>query len=856
MNFVDFKYYDSTSDTPSIASVNVGTNEDRFAVLASVVAATVTINTLTLGGENLMPTSASGTGPSGFLLDAFAKTITGTGSLALASSATPVGVGKNYLLATFDGIASLRSAAAVGSGGVAGQPTATVTTVAGDVVVLMGNDLSIYDPTITPGSGATVLAGSGFFIALMKTATGTSTTINGTFSGGNRNWQGLVFVLTPTAGDPVITGPSGAAGAASSTANVAENATTGPTFTTDIALSGGYPTLTGTDASLWTLTTLSSTSWRVDPNPAKNFESPTDAGANNVHDVVFNASATVSQSCAITITNVNEAPVITSNGGGATASISIAENTTAVTTLTATDPDAGATLTWTISGGLDAAKFQITGGNLLRFITAPDFDVPGDSNGNNVYGVTVQVSDGTLTDSQDISVTVTNVTELPGAPTIGTAVAGNASASVTFTPPAAGTAPAVTSYTATSSPGGFTGTGAASPVTVSGLSNGTAYTFTVTATNPDGTGPASAASNSVTPAVGPTVNTHPTAQTAKIGATATFTAAATASSAPLTAQWQKDAVNISGATNTTSYARTGVVLGDHGALFRCTYSDAVGGPVFTNAAALTVAVTFINGPVPAQSGSVGSAASWDFSSFFAGGLARTFSVLLGALPAGMSQVGTTAVFSGTPTTAGSGTMVVSATDSATNSDLTGTISWTISSAGAAPAITVQPANQSVTAGATASFSVGATGSALTYQWRRNGTPISGATSSSYTTPTTTVSGGQANSGDLYSVVVTGDTAPAATSSNAELTVTPGLGATIISSVLKNNAGWVHALAPFRGYLRDVATGTQLLTKTGLTASQDGTIGFFDVSLAVGADYELRWDRTDTGERGWEIVRAI
>ena len=87
---------------------------------------------------------------------------------------------------------------------------------------------------------------------------------------------------------------------------------------------------------------------------------------------------------------------------------------------------------------------------------------------------------------------------LAGAPTIGTATAGALSASVTFTAPTY-TGSGITGYTVTSNPGGITGTGASSPVTVSGLTAGTAYTFTVTATTAAGQGPASAASNSVTP---------------------------------------------------------------------------------------------------------------------------------------------------------------------------------------------------------------------------------------------------------------------------------------------------------------------------------------------------------------------
>ncbi|MCU0818533.1 MAG: cadherin domain-containing protein, partial [Beijerinckiaceae bacterium] len=117
----------------------------------------------------------------------------------------------------------------------------------------------------------------------------------------------------------------------------------------------------------------------------------------------------------VTITNGNEAPVITSNGGGATASVSISENGTAVTTVTATDVDAGATRTFSISGGADAALFAInaTTGE-LTFIAPPDFESPADAGANNVYDVRVRTTDqGGLFDEQDIAVTITNVNEAP-----------------------------------------------------------------------------------------------------------------------------------------------------------------------------------------------------------------------------------------------------------------------------------------------------------------------------------------------------------------------------------------------------------------------------------------------------------
>ena len=91
----------------------------------------------------------------------------------------------------------------------------------------------------------------------------------------------------------------------------------------------------------------------------------------------------------------------------------------------------------------------------------------------------------------------------PGTPTIGTATAGNASASVTFTAPSYLGKPTGTTYTATSTPSDITGTSSTSPITVSGLSNGTAYTFKVKLGNGVATSLESASSNSATPVAPP-----------------------------------------------------------------------------------------------------------------------------------------------------------------------------------------------------------------------------------------------------------------------------------------------------------------------------------------------------------------
>jgi glucose/arabinose dehydrogenase len=101
----------------------------------------------------------------------------------------------------------------------------------------------------------------------------------------------------------------------------------------------------------------------------------------------------------------NQAPVFTS-----LAAASLAENSSgAFYTAAANDPEGGA-LTYSIAGGADATAFAMSG-NQLSFIAAPNYDLPGDTDGNNVYLVQLRASDGQAASTLDLQVTVTNSKE-------------------------------------------------------------------------------------------------------------------------------------------------------------------------------------------------------------------------------------------------------------------------------------------------------------------------------------------------------------------------------------------------------------------------------------------------------------
>ena len=154
------------------------------------------------------------------------------------------------------------------------------------------------------------------------------------------------------------------------------------------------------------------------------------------------------------------------------------------------------------------------GGQTGTGATSP-ITVTGLHNGDSyTFTVTATNAIGTGTASS-ASNAVTPEATVPGAPTGASATPGHGQATVSFTPPVSNGGSTITSYTVTAidsttpANGGQTGTGATSPITVTGLTNGDSYTFTVTATNGVGTGAASSASNTVTPASVPGAPTVP-----------------------------------------------------------------------------------------------------------------------------------------------------------------------------------------------------------------------------------------------------------------------------------------------------------------------------------------------------------
>jgi hypothetical protein len=324
----------------------------------------------------------------------------------------------------------------------------------------------------------------------------------------------------------------------------------------------------------------------------------------------------------------------------------------------------------------------------------------------------------------------------------------------------------------------------------------------------------------------PAIATQPSSKTVTVGQTATFSVAASGT-APLSYQWRKGTTWIAGA-NAASYTTLATTMQDNGDQFSVIVSNPIGSMtsaavmLTVNAAAVAPAIT----QQPANQ-TVNAGQTAMFSVVATGTAPLTYQWQRGTtnISGATSSSYTTPVTTSADNNAQFRVVVTNSAGNATSAAATLTVSTTP----VAPTITVQPADKTVTAGATATFSVTASGTApLTYQWQKGTTNVAGATSSSYTTPATT----GADSGSQFRVVVT-NSVSSVTSGFATLTVNAPVGPSITQQPANQTVA-VGQTATFSV----VATGTAPLSyqwQKGTTNIAGATTSSYTTPVTALAD---------------------
>jgi hypothetical protein len=433
-------------------------------------------------------------------------TTTAYGTTVVASPATATGAGNTSMSATLAGLSPntlyhWRVKAASAAGTSTGSDATFTTTKVAQTITFANPGAQNFGTTPT----LTATATSGLAVTFASSTTGVCTIT----SGG--------ALTTVTTGTCTINADQAGNGTYSAAPTVSQNFSV-------VAVVPGAPTIgtaTAGDAQVSVAFTV----------PSSNGGSAITGYTATSNPGGFTGTGTASPVTVTGLTNgIAYTFTVTATNGAGTGPASTASNSAtplAAQTITFADPGAqdfgtSPTLTATSTSGL-AVNFTsgttgvctITGGGMLTTVTTGTCTIHADQAGNGTYSAAP-------TASRSFPV----VAVVPGVPTIGAATAGDAQATVAFTTPVTTGGSAITGYTVTSNPGGFTGTGTASPITVTGLTNGTAYTFTVTATNGAGTGPASTASNSATPLAAQTI-TFADPGTQDFGTSPTLTATAT-----------------------------------------------------------------------------------------------------------------------------------------------------------------------------------------------------------------------------------------------------------------------------------------------------------------------------------------
>ena len=492
-------------------------------------------------------------------------------------------------------------------------------------------------------------------------------------------------------------------------------------------------------------------------------------------------------------------------------------------------------------------------GSTLTLTGATSATATADSSGNymftplptGTYGITPSRTGYTFTpSSQNVAVNGGNIAGVNftanalAAPTITTQPLNQTVTTgqmATFMVVAAGTAPL--SYQWQKNGTSILGANSSTYTTPIATSSDNGAQFTVVVSNTAGSVTSTVATLTVNAAAqAPSITTQPASRTVTAGQTATFSVAATGT-APLTYQWNKSGVAISGATS-SSYTTPATTSADNGAQFTVAVSNSAGS-VMSSGATLTVNAAVIPPSITTQPANQTVTA----------GQTASFSVIAaGTTPLGYQWqkngtniTGATSASYSTPaaTTADSGSIFDVVVSNTAGTATSNAATLTVNAAPVAPTITTQPPNQTVTAGQTATFSVVASGTApLSYQWRKNAANIAGATSSTYTTPATT----SLDNAAQFTVVVS-NSAGNATSSTATLTVNPATVAPSITAQPLSQTVTAGQTASFSV----IATGTSPL---GYQWSKNGTA----ISGATSASYTT--PATTTTDNGAQFTVVV
>ncbi len=487
-------------------SVTIGGASATGVTIVNSTTITATTPAGTAGARDVAVTTAGGTGTgAGLFTYIAAPAVTG-----ISPSAGPAAGGTSV---TITGT-NLTGATSVTIGGVSAtgvtvvnSTTITATTPAGtvgakDVVVTTsggsGTGIGLFTyyaaPTVTginPSSGSTA-GGTNVTITGTNLSGATSVTIGG---------AAAISVAVVNSTTITATTPAGAVGAKDVAVTTPGGTGTGVGLFTYVVA----PTVTGISPNYGTI--AGGTSVTITGTNLTGVTSVTIGGASATGVTVVNAT-TITATTPAGSAGAKDVVVTTAGGSGTGAGLFIYVTTPTVTGVSpSSGPMTGGTSVTITGTSFTGATSVTVGGAAATGVTVVNdttitATTPAGTAGTQDIVVTNIVGPGTGTNLFTYTTAVA-----PDAPTDVTATAYDGMATVNFTAPVSDGGSPITSYTATSAPGGLTGSctgSAACEITVTGLTNGTAYTFTVTATNDFGTSAASAVSDVVTPRPDPT----------------------------------------------------------------------------------------------------------------------------------------------------------------------------------------------------------------------------------------------------------------------------------------------------------------------------------------------------------------